>query len=350
MCSGSHSSSLCNLGDALSSPVPPEESLALATWRRRLGRAVTLAIALTALGVVALLVYGGGLAEVLATLARLPAAALLLALVAIAVEWGTDAARFAVMAPSLGIRPGARFWLGLALANMCATYAASAGTPITGLLLHRKGVTGGRALAFALVQQTLFVPACLGPACVLTLVYPDLVPAGAFRTTLWLAGVVALAVIVLLVALTAWPAGSIRLAVWVTRGRARAVLEDFVGGVSTLLRAHPGLLVWSVLFSVLNQAAVAGAGVALLHGLGASGSAAQAWEYSYLFAAVSQAAPTPGGAGVSEIGGAWLFRDVLPAAAVAVHLLLWRFLAIQLPILVGGLWLAAELRKPGAST
>ncbi len=321
-----------------------------ATWRRRVGRAVLLVLALTALGVVALVIYAGGLGNVARTLGHLPLAYLLIAILAIAAEWWTDAARFAVMARPLGIRPRFSWWLKLALANMCATYAANAGTPITGLLLTRKGVSAGTAFAFALVQQTLFVPACLGPACVLTLLFPHLVAPGAFRATLWLAGLVAFAVIVALLLLAAWPQASVRLALWTTRGRARVAIVDFVTGVSTILRGHPLLLGASVLFSMLNQAAVAAASVALLHGLGATGSAARAWGFSYLLSAVSQSAPTPGGAGVSEVGGAWLFHGLLPAAAVAVHLMLWRFFAIQLPILVGGLLLAAELRKPAGST
>jgi uncharacterized protein (TIRG00374 family) len=323
---------------------------AAATWRRRLGRGVTLVIGLAALGVVVLVLYAGGLGQVLGTLRRLPLRWLLVAVLAIALEWWTDAARFAVMASVLGVRARLRWWLALALANMSATYAASAGTPLTAFLLTRRGVSTGKAIAFALVQQTLFVPACLAPACLLTLLYPDVVPPGLFRSTLWLAGIVALAVMVALLALALWPAASLRLSLWVSRGRARGAIEDFVAGVSSILRSRPGLLVASTLFSMINQAAVAGASVALLFGLGAAGSPARAWGFSYLFAAVSQSAPTPGGAGVSEIGGAWLFHDLLPAAAVAVHLVLWRFLAIQLPIIVGGLWIAAELRKPVAPT
>jgi glycosyltransferase 2 family protein len=322
-------------------PPPPEPA-----WRRQLLRGLALVLALAALGTAALVIYAGGLSALLTTLRALPPAWLLLALAAIALEWLSDAARFGVMAPLLGIRPAPRFWLGLALANMCATYAANAGTPVTAFLLCRRGVGTGKAFAFALVQQTLFVPACLAPACLLTLLQPQLVPGGAFRATLWLAAGVALLVILVLVALAAWPQPSLRVATFVTRGRARRSLEEFVAGVSQVLRGSPARLGASVLCSMINQAAVAGASVALLHGLGARGHEARAWGFSYLFAAVSQSAPTPGGAGVSEVGGAWLFHGLLPVPAVALHLLIWRFLAIQLPVLAGGLWTAAELRKP----
>jgi uncharacterized membrane protein YbhN (UPF0104 family) len=234
--------------------------------------------------------------------------------------------------------------LRIALANMCATYSASAGTPVTAYLMARRGVPAGRATAFALIQQTMFVPAALGPACVLALLAPGLAPSGAVRTTLWLTGGLAVVIIAVFVAMAVWPRGALRAARFLARGRLQSAVEDFVVAGGAMLREHPGRLLAAALCSVVNQAAVAAASVVLLAGLGASGAGSRGWAISYVFAAVSQAAPTPGGAGVSEVAGAYLMKGLFAPAAVAAHVVIWRFCAIQLPIICGGFVLADELR------
>ena len=84
----------------------------------------------------------------------------------------------------------------------------------------------------------------------------------------------------------------------------------------------------------------------LFRGFGGDALAPGALGRCYLFSTLSQMAPTPGGAGISEAGGVLLFRGLLSDANVAAHLVLSRFFSTGLPILAGGLLFARSLRAP----
>ncbi len=98
------------------------------------------------------------------------------------------------------------------------------------------------------------------------------------------------------------------------------------------------------MLALVNQLALAAVAIAIAAGLGIvvePGLCVRA----LVFSAISQAAPTPAGSGVSELAGAWLFAPLAPAPIVVACIVVWRFVALYVPIVVGGAILARTARR-----
>jgi uncharacterized membrane protein YbhN (UPF0104 family) len=116
--------------------------------------------------------------------------------------------------------------------------------------------------------------------------------------------------------------------------------ESFVDTLARL-RRRPALLFLSLALAIAEQLLFAACCAALLLALGGSPLFAR----SFLYVTLVEVAPTPGGAGVAELAGLWLFGPALGAAELAAALVAWRLLATQVPIVLGALLLARSMRS-----
>ena len=55
--------------------------------------------------------------------------------------------------------------------------------------------------------------------------------------------------------------------------------------------------------------------------------------------------PTPGGSGVGELGGVAIFQGLIPASALGLFIILWRFFSQYLGATIGGLLFTYVLYK-----
>lgn len=306
-------------------------------WRRRLRRAAALVVALTIATVATMIFLGGGFAPIGAALVHPPPWAIALAVGCTLLEWAFDALRFAIAGRVFGFRASPATWLRVALINLSAAYMANVGPAVSAWVLARRGMAPGQALALSLAKQIIFFPVALAPAWIVASVAPGIGPE--VRVSLELIGAVCLAGLILVLVLARNPGRVRAFLERVLRRRAGGeFVEQFLAAMRTFFFERRRLLLASVAAAVANQLAILGTVVALAHGLSATGPVVGT---SYLFTTLSQVAPTPGGAGMTEAGGALLFRDALSPSVLVAFLLLARFLTIQLPILFGG-WLVAR--------
>ena len=248
---------------------------------------------------------------------------------------------------AVGVSLPYRTWLEVALVNLFAAYVANVGVPVAAYVIARRGASPGDALAVTVGKNLLFFPSALLPTWLLLWAAPDHVGGAPLLGTLTV--LVALSVLQLasMLAVAVWPEAAERLVLRVPLLRRWDGASRFVAGMVRFFRGRPLLLGASLATALLNQAALVATIAVLFRGFGgeavdAAGSGALA--RSYLFSTLSQVSPTPGGAGLSEAGGAMLFHGLLPDASVAAFVVLSRFFCAGLPMLAGGLLLARALR------
>ena len=193
-------------------------------------------------------------------------------------------------------------------------------------------------------KNLLFFPSALLPTWLLLWRAPDHVGGAPLLGTLTV--LVALSVLQLaaMLAVALWPAAAERLVLRIPLVRRWEGASRFVAGMVRFFRGRPLLLVASLATALLNQAALVATISVLFRGFGGDAFAPGALARSYLFSTLSQVSPTPGGAGLSEAGGAMLFHGVLPDASVAAFVVVSRLFCAGLPMLAGGLLLARALR------
>jgi uncharacterized protein (TIRG00374 family) len=324
------------MAPSLPAPAPPE-------WRAALRRGSYLAAALAVIAAGALIVFGGGVAEVGHALGRVPPAFLVLAAAGVALEWLADAARFVAAGRALDVSRSFGFWLEVALVNLFAAYVANIGPPVAAYVMAKRGVPPGQALAVTVGKHLLFFPSALGPGWLFLLLSSDRPGGEALFGTLTAMVALSVAMLAAMAAVAFRPAAAERLLGRLPFARTASV-AGFVAGMSRFFRGRPRLLLGSFVLALANQAAIVLTVCAVLQGLGGHALATGALGRCFLFSTLSQIAPTPGGAGLSEAGGVLLFRPLLDDAALAAHVVLCRLFCAGLPILAGGLLLARELR------
>lgn len=313
---------------------------------RRLQRGLAIALVLTTLGSLGLLVFGGGLGAVGPALGSVPPRALLFCLAALGLEWALDAVRFAVVARVVGVEAPATFWLRLALVYLAAAYGANLGPLACAWMLGRRGVAAGPAFAIAFGKQALYLPAVLVPTWLLS-TWAQLAE-GAVSSAMRGVGLLSLAIAGAVGVVVLWPRLARRAFEWSSRHRQHAAVDGFSAALRRFFLERPGALALSLLLAVANHVAAVAALVALLSGFGVRALDAGVWIRTLIFVTLGQSSPTPGGAGVSELAGVLLLRPLLSQSALAGFLVLGRFLAIQLPILLGAALVFNELRPPAS--
>lgn len=313
-------------------------------WRTIVSRGIALVLVLGSLGFVAMVVHAGGWDYVLDAARTLSPLHAIAAIALVVAACAADSLRYHVIARPLGVTQSPRRWVSVALVNLFGAYAANLGAPAAAYVLSQRNVDGGTSFAVSIAKQSLFVPAAFGPMCVLMVVDPTLAGGPVFRATLWTIGAIGVATLAGLFVVATWPRTAAR---WLAHTPLPAAATGrFVTAISTIFRS-PRTLVASLVVAVINQVALAAVAVVVMIGLGADASPGL-WASSFVFSAVSQAAPTPAGAGISEVAGVWLFAPYAPIPIVTAQVVLWRFLALQVPILVGGLILAHAAQRAGS--
>jgi hypothetical protein len=201
------------------------------------GSQSSIAVLLGSIGVVAMVVYAGGLGEVVDAVRGLDPASVALAVALACVAWLADALRYPVMAGPLGVAQPLRTWLAIAFVNQFGAYAVNAGAPAAAFVLAQRGIDGSRSFALALAKQSLFVPAVLGPMFVLLVIDPrsaagpDSAPYCGWPVCRGLRATLAVPV-----AVAAWPVGAARV---LAHGPVSAdASKRFVDAISKILRAR----------------------------------------------------------------------------------------------------------------
>jgi hypothetical protein len=321
----------------------------LEAWRGSLRRGLYVATALAILAVAGLAVFGGGPAVVAHALLQLPPGYLALAVLGTALEWALDALRYVVAGRAVGVTLPFRTWLEVALVNLFAAYVANVGVPVAAYVIARRGASPGDALAVTVGKNLLFFPSALLPTWLLVWRAPDHVGGAPLLGMLTVLVVLSVLQVASMVAVALWPAAAERLVRRLPLLRRWDGASRFVAGMVRFFRGRPLLLAASLVTALLNQAAIVATLAALLRGFGGDAFAPGALARTYLFSTLSQVSPTPGGAGLSEAGGALLFRGLLPDATVAAFVVLSRLFCAGLPMLTGGLLLARALRASSSS-
>ncbi len=317
--------------------------------RGSLRRGAIAAVALVVLAAAGLAVFGGGVGPVVRALAALPPEYLLLAAAATALEWAVDAVRYVVAGRAVGATLPLRVWLEVALVNLFAAYVANVGIPVAAFVMTRRGVSSGDALAVTVGKNLLFFPSALLPAWLLLWRSPDHLGGVALLSTLGVLVVLSVLQLASMLAVALFPGPAGRLVARLPLVGRWSGSAGFVQGMARFFRGRPWLLLLSLATALVNQAAIVAAIAALLRGFGADALGTSALARCYLFSTLSQVSPTPGGAGLSEAGGALLFRGLLPDASVAALVLVARFFCAGLPMLAGGLLLARAVRASSSA-
>jgi len=236
------------------------------------------------------------------------------------------------------------------------------GLPLQLYIMHRWGISPGKASAMLLVRGVLFYGLLFAAAPFVA------IRLGASTALLkvlaaYIAFIVAAGAVTVLAGLI-FPARLIawrdRLALAPRPGRVRrAVLwvlgefESFTTGLRMYLRpANVGHLLLASLLTVACMAALFSMSATLLSGLGVPTDAPRAMGLNLLLCSVMLFVPTPGASGVAEAGAAGLYSMICPKYMLGVYVVLWRLFSFYLGALVGGLMTLRHLsvHRPARGT
>lgn len=121
----------------------------------------------------------------------------------------------------------------------------------------------------------------------------------------------------------------------------------FSRSVRQCLAGHPLMIALAIFSSVFFLVVLFAFPAVLFHGLGYSISLSAVMERITIVTYLLYFAPTPGGAGVAEGLFGWLFSGMIEAHDLLLGLVAWRFLTVQLGMLLGipvVLWLVRRWR------
>ncbi len=234
------------------------------------------------------------------------------------------------------------------------------GLPLQLYIMHRWGISPGKASAMLLVRGVLFYGLLFAMAPFVA------VRIGASTAILKVLAVYIAVIIACGIALVAasliFPA---KLAAWRDRlalaprpGWFRRSLvwllgemEGFTGGIRLFLHGRNlhYLLLASVL-TVVCMASLFSMSATLLSGLGVPTDAPKVMGLNLLLTSVMLFVPTPGASGVAEAAAAGLYWMICPRYMLGVYVVLWRLFSFYLGAVVGGILTLRHLSggKPAA--
>jgi len=221
------------------------------------------------------------------------------------------------------------------------------GLPLQLYIMHRWGISPGKASAMLLVRGVLFYGLLFAAAPFVAL---RLGVSSALLTVLtaYIAVIIAAGFALILIALV-FPArlaaGRERLAARPQPGRFRRTLvwllgevAGFTGGLRLFLNGpNLGYLLLATVLTAISMVALFGMSATLLAGLGVPADAPRAMGLNLLLCSVMLFVPTPGASGVAEAGAAGLYSLICPRYMLGVYVVLWRLFSFYLGALAGGL-------------
>lgn len=233
------------------------------------------------------------------------------------------------------------------------------GLPLQLYIMHRWGISPGKASAMLLVRGVLFygmlftaapfVAIRLGASTALLKVL------AAYIAVIIAGGIVlVLSSLVFPAKIEAWRG---RLAAAPKQGRMRrwlvwllGELHGFTGGLRLFMNGcNLRYLLLAALLTVICMASLFAMSATLLAGLGLPTDAWRAMGLNLLLCSVMLFVPTPGASGVAEAGAAGLYSMICPKYMLGVYVVLWRLFSFYLGALAGGLLTLRHLsgRKSG---
>lgn len=318
------------------------------------------------------LIYAaGGLAAVVASLARLEGWQLLVCFAFLGADVACDASRYTLVARTL--RTPLPWWLGVrvALINLYVAFVtpgAGGAPPAVAWLLKRRGYDGSRALAIALIKGLVGFYALVPIAMALLLWAPSETVTGVIRAVLMGSGLGLSVLLLLMMLIALFPQLAARSIGRLFAPLHKAEPQQQLRGWRRILRWLDGVLqetahdfglylrgpkLWGLsafIATLTNIAIFMGLIVFLAPCLGSSASLFDLSLLGALYVVMVYMAPTPGGAGLAEGGGLYIFSGVLPEAEAAALVIVWRTFTCYIPFLIGALLMGAELSDNAAPT
>ncbi len=281
--------------------------------------------------------------------------------------WTTRAVRSHLLVSALGRRiPVVRLlqiYVSTAFAAHVTPFSAG-GIPLYFYLMRREGLSVAKSTALTVLENLLsaVVPVLLVPLLVLAWRF-GLPARPSFReASLWIAGILLLlaGIAYMLVrrpdvvtGLTSRISRS-RLLVKVFGAQRTSSWGARVAREYTLMRQALALvfyrrrmaIVWGFLLTVWYWFVFLLVPIMLLWGMGLRVNIVLALGAQVLFYILEPLIPTPGGSGGAELAFAYLFGNMVPAAAVAPFVAMWRFITFYLSLAVGGFSFARLVGEP----
>jgi uncharacterized protein (TIRG00374 family) len=236
------------------------------------------------------------------------------------------------------------------------------GLPLQLYIMHRWGISPGKASAMLLVRGVLFYGMLFAAAPFVAMrlgASNALLKVLAGYIAVIIAGGIAL-VLVSLVFPSKLDAWRERLAAKANPGRLQrwfiwllGELHGFTGGLRLFLRGRNlGHLLLAALLTVICMTSLFAMSATLLSGLGLPTDAPRAMGINLLLCSVMLFVPTPGASGVAEAGAAGLYSMICPKYMLGVYVVLWRLFSFYLGALAGGILTLRHLggRKPAPGT
>jgi uncharacterized protein (TIRG00374 family) len=293
---------------------------------------------------------------------------LLYGMLSIFLVWTVQALRIEVLARSFGKGVGFIYAFKVYLISSFVAHVtpfSSGGLPVEVYLLYRKGISLAKSSAIILVQGSL-------TALFLILVSPVLLYIWRNQFGYALGANAAFVVVLVIVAafiyLFVKPSAlkslltSILSVGPISRFLTRHSLEDRANGIVEKAYASVrqfseslmhlwtegrSTLIVSALLTVLYWCCYLSVVPIIFAGLGLHVKLANAVLPQLVFNLLQAFIPTPGGSGGAELGFASLYSVFVPAAKLAVFVVLWRFFTFYLSLFCGGITLLFVMRELG---
>ncbi|TNE51436.1 MAG: flippase-like domain-containing protein [Deltaproteobacteria bacterium] len=287
---------------------------------------------------------------------------LVLMVVLLFLEWGSDYLRYLVLARYMGVKMPFRFGMQVVFAHLAFAYltpGGSFGAPVVIYMLRKNGEKLSNSIALAVVKPFFLFFVMLAGGAVVFL-------AGNFEMSvktqgiIWASGAVVGALTLLMMVAVFRPKTALR---WNTalfalirkflkrRNHPMNRIDRMEDGFRTTLEAFAMLgsggwvaIALALFTTCLNLFFVIALSVTLLFALGFDISQTQGWFYSFLYYFVIAFAPTPGASGLAEGGGYLFFQHLGPMSLVSSYVVMWRMLTCYLVISIGAYMFVRFLR------
>jgi len=289
------------------------------------------------------------------------------AVVLMVTAWCTRAVRTHFLVSALGRRiPVVRlleFYVATAFAAHVTPFSAG-GIPLYFYLMRREGLSVAKATALTVLENMLsaLVPVLLIPLLILAWRF-GLPARPSFReTSVWIAAIVLplgwLGYVFVrrphtvtgFITRTSRSGllkkvfGSERLERWGARAAREYILMR--QALALVFYRRRMALVWGFFLTVWYWFVFLFVSIMLLWGMGLHVNLVLALGAQVLFYLLEPLIPTPGGSGGAELAFAYLFGNMVPAAAVAPFVTMWRFITFYLSLAVGGFSFARLVGEP----
>ncbi|GAB6100681.1 flippase-like domain-containing protein [Halanaerocella petrolearia] len=285
--------------------------------------------------------------------------------------WTVGGLRIKLVADAAGenltIKKAVRiFLIGAFVSNV--TPFASGGGPAQVFLLHKDGLSLGKATTIIVVQFVLRLVFFGLAAPILFFWFGDLIDPGLIPPQLFNIAILVALGISLLMIYFIWQPKKIKKLVTKLRelsflqplmkyektkkliDRFYHEVEEFHDSLWQLTKYKQSSLIWAGICTILYWGLFFAIAPVILLGLGVKPFFLRSFIMQTIFYLILPYIPTPGASGVAELGFASLFSSFVPAGLIGLLSLVWRFLTFYLVLILGGVALLRILTKSAVSS